>query len=62
MTAEERDLLRQAEDTEFPLVADDKVWCPVRALIVDVTECATGCAAPEQRPVCWNGHVAEVVA
>lgn len=31
----------------------DTIWCELRGLRVSVAECATGCVAPEQRPVCW---------
>lgn len=53
---------RQAEDTEFPAVSDDEVWCSLRGTLVGVSTCATGCVAPEQRPVCWNGRLGAAVA
>lgn len=39
----------------FPPVPEDEVWCGLRGQLVGVSECATSCAAPEARPVCWLG-------
>ena len=51
--------LREAEQTEFPPVLDDEVWCPVRGQIVGATTCATdACVAPEMRVACWQGKIA----
>lgn len=32
--------------------AEQPVWCSLQGRYATLTECATGCAAPEQRPVC----------
>lgn len=34
-------------------VAEDRVWCSLRGIEVDVSVCVDSCVAPEQRPVCW---------
>ena len=63
MTDKVQRLYQLAERTEFPPVPDDQVWCAVRGLLVGVSECATdACVAPEQRPVCWEGHIARQFA
>ena len=38
------------------LADPDHVWCELRGKMLTAEECATGCAAPEHRPVCWPGE------
>lgn len=38
-------------------VIEDKVWCDVQNRRVGVSVCASSCASPEHRPVCWLGRI-----
>lgn len=35
----------------------DPIWCDIRGVRVDVSECVNSCAVPEHRPVCWLGRM-----
>lgn len=56
--AELNEELRAAENTVFPPVDEDHVWCGLRSRLVGVSTCVDSCLDPSQRPACWLGKIA----
>lgn len=47
--------------TEWGELSEDGQWCQLRGKRVPISECVSGCPAPEQRPVCWLANRVEMV-